>query len=145
MKPCENAASAEPATVPQRLVVGVGLDTKVERHPAQYEPDQHECHRQVERRQHHTVRLREGHQQDAGAEHQPGLVGIPERPDGGNHAVLVGIVHQRQQQPHAQVEAVQNDVNQHGHAHQGHEDQRQGLVHHMPSTVPCVTPALRAK
>jgi hypothetical protein len=117
------------------------LDPKVEGHAAQDQPHQHERHRQVQRRQHHAVGLREGHQQNADAQHQPGFVGVPERPNGRNHAVLVPVIHQRQQQANAKVETVQHHVGQHGDAHQRHEDQRQHRVHHATSAACC---ALRA-
>ena len=73
--------AGEEQAVPHRLVRVPRLDAEVERHAAQDQADQHHRHRQVQRRQHHAVRLRKGDQQDADAEHQPGFVGVPERAD----------------------------------------------------------------
>ncbi len=110
--------------VPPRFVVSARFHAEVERHAAQDQPRQHQRHGQVELGQDHAVRNRKGHQQQAHAKHQPGLVGIPERADGGDHGVLVGIVRPAQQHAHAQVVAVQDHVDQHRDAHQGQEHQR---------------------
>ena len=68
---------------------------------------------------------RKGDQQQPDGKHQPRLVGIPERPDGGDHAVAVGIAGPREQDADTQVVAVENDIDQDRQAHEDGEDHRQ--------------------
>ena len=72
--------------------------------------------------EHQAVRFREGDQQDADAEHQPGLVGIPEGADRRDHHVLLGGRGPVHQHAHAQVITVADHVDKHRDAHQHHED-----------------------
>ena len=65
------------------------LHAKVECDAAQREADQHQCYGQVKGAEHDTVCQREGDEEYADAENQPGLVGIPEWPDRGNHRVFL--------------------------------------------------------
>src|SRR4029079_16986247 len=85
-----------------------------------------------------AMRLREGDEQDADAEHEPGFVGVPERPDGGDHQVLLRIGGAVHEHPHAEVVAVADDVDEHRHAHECHEDDRQQRVeaHHVHAALP---------
>ena len=111
--------------IPPALVRRVALGAEVEGRAAQDQSQQHQHDRHVQRGQHHALRLREGDQQQAHGQDQPGLVGIPERSDRRDHAVAVGLRRHRGQQADAQVVAVQHHVEQQRHAHQGHEDHRQ--------------------
>jgi hypothetical protein len=70
------------------------------------------------------VRQRKGDQQQPDSQHQPGLVGVPERTDRRDHRVLLGILRRGKQDADAQVEAVEDDVDQDREAHQPGEDQR---------------------
>ena len=64
-----------------------------------------------------------GDQQQPDRQHQPGLVGVPERADRRDHDVLLGIVGGGEQDADAEVEAVEHDIDQDGEAHQAGEDQ----------------------
>src|SRR5882762_183648 len=105
------------------------LYPELEGHAAQDERDQHQRDFQVQRRQDDAVRMRECHQQDSHTEHQPGFVCIPEGADRGHHHVLLLARGQRQQDPHSEVETVEDDVGEYGKTHQRHEDQRQIELH----------------
>ena len=105
--------------VPQCLAVDTRLGAEVEGHAAQRQTHQHQRHRQVERAQDQPVSWREGHQQDAHAEHQPRFVCIPERTYRRDHRVFVAIACGAQQRAHAQVVAVEDDVGQHRQTHDG--------------------------
>ena len=115
--------------VPRPAVVVVCFNPEVERHAAQDQPDQHEGHRQVEAAQDHAVRFGERDQQDADAEHQPGFVRVPERPDRRDHLVFVFVARSPEQEADAEVVAVEHDVDQHRQPHQDDEDQRVDLGH----------------
>jgi hypothetical protein len=110
-------------------VPAFGLDAELERHAAHHQPDQHRRHRQVERAEDLAVRGGERDQQQADAEHQPGLVRVPERPDRGHHAVLLVAARRRHQHAHAEVVAVEHHVGEDRRAHQNGEDDRQVDIH----------------
>ena len=101
---------------------GTRLDPKIKRHAAQHQADQHHRHRQIQRAQNRAVRQRENGQQDANAQHQPGLIGIPERADTGNHAVFMVLAGAAHQHPHAKVIAVHDHISQHRQPHHTHEN-----------------------
>ena len=87
---------------------------------------------------------REGHQQKPDRQHQPGLVGVPERADRGDHAVLFGVVGEGEQDADAKVEAVEHDVDQDRQAHQGGEGQGQpdgGIAEEVASRYSAATAA----
>jgi hypothetical protein len=65
-----------------------------------------------------------GRGQHARAEHEPRLVGIPERADAGDHGVLPGVVRERQQQADAEVVAVEDHVHEQRERHRRQEDER---------------------
>ena len=56
----------------------------------------------------------ESDQQDTDSQNQPGFIGIPERADGGNHAVLFILLGEGEQDPNAQIEPVQNNIDENG-------------------------------
>ena len=68
------------------------LEAELEGDAAEHQRDQHQQHRQVQRRQHHRVRLGEGRQQAGAAEHQPGFVAVPDRRGGVHHVVELVLV-----------------------------------------------------
>jgi hypothetical protein len=110
--------AGEEQPVPQRLVMVARLGAELEGDAAQDEAHQHHEDRQVERREDHPVRLREGHEQEAHGEHQPGLVGVPERADRADHAILFRPLRQREEDADAKVEAVEDHVDQDRQPHE---------------------------
>jgi hypothetical protein len=128
MKPCARLASVE-QPVPQLLVPALGLDAQLEGDAAQHQAHQHGGHRQVERAEDLAMRDRERHQQQADAEHQPGLVRIPERADRGHHAVLLVALRRGHQHADAEVVAVEHHVGEDRRAHQHREHDRQIDAH----------------
>lgn len=100
------------------------LGAEIEGDAAQDQPEQKHEDRNVERRQDDAMRQREGDQQQADGQHQPGFVGVPERADGGDHRVQFSILGCREQNADAEIETVENNVDQDGEAHQAGEDQR---------------------
>ncbi len=105
------------------------LDAELERDAAQHESDQHGRDRQVEGAQYHAVRDGKRDQQQSDAQHQPGFVRVPERPDGRDHDVLLARIRSRHQHADAKVVAVQNDVGQNRRAHEQGENDRQVECH----------------
>ena len=107
------------------------------RHPAELEGDaaehqrqQHQDDREVERRHDHGVGLWEGHQQPAAAQHQPGLVAVPERRHRVDHQVAVALLPEGgKQDADAEVEAVEDHVHGDGDADQRGPDHRQIPFH----------------
>ncbi len=72
------------------------------------------------------MRHGERHQQDTHAKHQPGLVGIPEGADAGDHGVLlVFVIGAAQKHPHTEVIPIQDHIGQHGQRHDQREHQGQ--------------------
>jgi hypothetical protein len=101
----EGARPEEP--VPQLAVPAERLHAQLERDPAQHQAHEHRDHRQVERGQHDAVRSGERSEEDAHAQHEPGLVGVPEGPDRGDHHRLLVFGRGRHQHADAEVEAVE--------------------------------------
>ncbi len=62
-------------------------------------------------------------EQQPDGQDKPGLVGIPERPDRCDHRVLFVIVAECEQHADAEVETVENDVDEDRDAHQAGEDE----------------------
>ena len=119
----EGAEPEQP--VPQLAVPAFGLDAELERHAAQHEADQHRDHRKVEGAEDHPVRHRERDQQQSHAEHEPGLVRVPEGRDRrDHHALFVGVA-RGHEHADAEVVAVQHDVGEDRRAHQHGEHERQ--------------------
>ena len=71
------------------------------------------------------MRHREGDEQEADAQHQPGLVRVPERRHRRHHQLLLLAAGRRHQHGDAEVVAVEQHVGEDGEAHQRGEDQRQ--------------------
>ena len=105
-------------------------DTEFERHAAEHQREQHHDHRQVERRHDDRIGHRKGHPQAAAAEHEPGLVAVPERRDRAHHLVALHLVAgEREQDADAEIEAVEDDVKRDRGADQGRPDHRQVPFH----------------
>src|SRR6266566_3545892 len=96
-RPMRLAAYAEPA--------------ELECDAAKDQRQQHDDDRQIERRQNDRIRQRESDHQSGAAEHEPGLIAVPERRDGIHHLVaLVLAFGERKQDADAEVESVEDHV-----------------------------------
>jgi hypothetical protein len=125
--PWQKQASVE---APANTAFQNGL--RFECHPAQHQCEQHHDKRKVEGRHDNRISAGEGDQKAATAEHQPGLVAVPERRDRRQHAIALGVVlGEREQHADAEVEAVENDVKRHGDGEDAGPDERKlcGEVH----------------
>jgi len=63
--------------------------TELECDAAKDQRQQHDHDRQIERRQNDRIGERESDHQSGAAEHEPGLVAVPERRDGIHHLVAL--------------------------------------------------------
>ncbi len=109
--------AADEGLVPYVLPLLAGLEAELEGHAAEDQRQQHDDDRQVERRQHHRIGQRKGREQPAAAQHQPGLVAVPDRRHGVHHDVPIGsVLHEREEDADAEIEAV------HHHVHHDPED-----------------------
>ncbi len=103
---------------------------------AKHQRQQHDDDRDVERRHDHRVGLRERDPQAAAAEHQPGLVAVPERRHRVHHLVALALVAGvREQDAGAEVEPVEDDVERDGGADQRGPDHRKVPFHGVD--LPC--------
>ena len=115
---------------PEPLAAAPPVQSELERHPAQDQGEQHDHHGDVERRHDHGVSGRKGGQQPAAAHHQPGLVAVPDRRDSVHHQVAVGrVAREGEQDPDAEVEAVQQHIEQHRDGQDTRHDQGQVEAH----------------
>src|SRR5690606_6453566 len=102
------------------------LEAELEGDAAEDKRDQHQQHRQVQRRQHQRIGRREGRKQTRTAEHQPGLVAVPDRRRGVHHVVeLRAILRERREDAEAEHEAVEQHVHQHAEADHAEPQHRQ--------------------
>ena len=137
-----NARAVRESVIPKRLVLGIPK-AKLERNTAEHERKQHHEDREIDRWNDDGESERKGCQQAEPAEHQPGLVPVPDRCDR-IHDRVAGRGIRREAIEHAdtEIEAVEHDVEEHRHP----EDQRpdrdevEDLVH-TPSPPPTFPPA----
>ena len=130
--PWQNAARVEPPAKAkfQYCLAGRRDPAELEGHAAEDQRQQHDDDRQIERRHDHRVGLREGDPQAAAAEHQPGLVAVPERRDRVHHLVALAFAaRERKQDADAEVEAVEDDVERDRGADQRGPDHRKVPFH----------------
>ena len=81
------------------------------------------------------MRLRKRDKQYADAEHNPGLVGIPEGADRRDHHVFFLFIRQRQQDADTEIKAIEYHVHEQRKAHGEYEKHRQEFSHQpAPST-----------
>ncbi len=107
---CGEGRAGREGEIPIRLA-GDGDHAKLERHPAKDERQQHHNDGQIERRHDDGVGLRERDPEPAAAEHQPGLVAVPERRDRVHHLVALALVaREGKQDAGAEIEAVEDHV-----------------------------------
>ena len=86
---------------------------ELERDAAEDETEQHREDREVERRQDDRERERERGEERNPAEHEPGLVPVPDRRDRGHHQIAGAIVRrEREKDPDAEVEAVEQHIHE---------------------------------
>ena len=109
----------EQRAVVERLVpemtAGARLEAELEGDAAQDERDQHDQERQVGAREDHRIGEREGAEQGRPAEHQPGLVAVPDRRHRGHHQIAVLIARGvAEEDADPEVEAVEQHVHHHG-------------------------------
>ena len=123
------------------VFAGDGDRAEFEGDAAEHQRQQHDDDRQVERRHDHRIGLREGHPQPAAAQHQPGLVAVPERRDRVHHLIALALGPcERKQDAGAEVEAVEDDVERDRGADQAGPDHGKVPLH---GGLPFVTAAAR--
>ncbi len=78
---------------------------------AQHEAEQHRDQRRIERGQDDRIGQREGGHQAPAAQHQPGLVAVPDRRDAVHRDVpLMADLEAGEEDADAQIEAVHDDI-----------------------------------
>jgi len=108
-------------------------EAEFEGHAPEDQAGEHQQHRQVEGRHQHRIGQRKRRQKPAAAQHQPGLVAVPDGGDGVHHHVPILLrPGEREQDAEAEVEAVEGDVEQHRDGDQRGPDQRQ-IKHQLSS------------
>ena len=106
--------------------IALRLEAELEGDAAQDQPDQHEDDGNVERRQHDGVSERKGGEQAAAAEHEPGLVAVPEGGDRVHHGVAVLVRGgKREQHAEAEIVAAEQHVEKYRERQDRRPDQRQ--------------------
>ncbi|KAG1250033.1 hypothetical protein G6F68_013021 [Rhizopus microsporus] len=92
----------------------VGLEAEFERHAAKEQAQQHEDQRQVQRAEDDGVRKRKRRHQARAAQHQPGLVAVPDGRHGVDHDVaFITVADQRKEDADSQVEAIHHHIHHH--------------------------------
>src|SRR5262249_10910965 len=93
---------------------------------AKNQSEQHGDERRIERRQDYRVGQGEGGKKTAAAEHEPGLVSVPDRRDRrhGGIAVLLAL-EQGKNNADAKIEAIENHIGQPGEGDQTGPQERQ--------------------
>jgi hypothetical protein len=82
---------------------------------AEDQAKKHQQHRKIKGAEEHRVGIRERRKQPGADHHQPGLVAIPERRDGAHHPGPFRLVPGcPKQDPNADIEAIQDHVEQDG-------------------------------
>jgi len=76
----------------------VDLEAELEGDAAEHQRDEHDEQRQVEGRQERGVGEREGAEQAGSAQHQPGLVEIPDRRDRVHGRIALALVPEPREQ-----------------------------------------------
>ena len=102
-----------------------------ERDTAEHQPQQHRDNQRIGRGQHHCVGEREGGEEPAAAEHQPGLVAVPHRCDSVHRAVTLAVPEGREQDADAEVEPVHHHIGEHREGDDESPDH--GEVHQLAS------------
>ena len=99
--------------------------TELERDATEHQGQQHGDDGRIKRRQDHAVGEREGRQQPATAQHEPGLVTVPHGSDGihGAVAFLAG-GYGLEQNADAEVEAIHDDIGEDREGDDEGEDRR---------------------
>jgi len=108
---------AEEGAIPPDFLRRIDLGAEIESDTAQDQPEQHHRHRQVERPENNALREGKGDKQQPDGQHQPGLVGIPERADRGDHPVLV-LACQPGQDADTEIVSVKDNIEQDRGTHQ---------------------------
>jgi hypothetical protein len=124
---CGRQRAGKEGPVPALLVRKRRLGAELEGDPTQDQPDEHDGDGQIERGQDLPMSQGKCHQQDADCKHEPCFVGIPEGPDGRDHAVALGGIREGKQQADPKVETVEHDIEENGEAQQARKDQWQGF------------------
>ena len=88
------------------------LAAKLDRDGAQDQHQQHQHHRRVEAGEERGVDHGEGGKERAAAQHQPHLVAVPHRADAVQRdaPLIVVLGQERMQDPHAQIEAIHDQI-----------------------------------
>src|SRR5436190_24365859 len=84
---------------------------KLKRNAAEYQRQQHHDHRQIKGWHDDRIGNRERDQETGAAEHEPGLVAVPEWCDRAHHLVALAFaLGERKQNADAEIEAVEDDI-----------------------------------
>ena len=96
------------------------LEAELERHAAENERQQHQQNREVNRGDDDRERQRKSRHQADAAEHEPGLVAVPDRRDRIHHdAALARVRHQPVEDADTEIEAVEHHVVEHRQRQEG--------------------------
>src|SRR5690606_1489456 len=108
---------------------------------AKNQREQHRDDRRIERRHDDRIGERKRRHQPAAAQHQPGLVAIPDRRDGVHRLIaLLSTLEQREQDADAQIEAVEHDI---GKNRESKDESPENRKMHVHSPL-CSTPSARS-
>ena len=128
-------AAHEGPVPPQPLARGARPEAHLEGHAPEDQGQQHDGQGDVEGGEQDGVGQREHREQPAAAQHQPGLVAVPDRGDGVDHQVaLLRAMDGWEQDADPQVEPVQRHIGEDGDRDQQRPDQRQVEAHSPAST-----------
>src|SRR5262249_22334907 len=121
--PCTRVAISEPveeAMIPEGLALGIAK-AELEGDAAKHQRQQHGQDRKIKRRDEDGEGKGKGRKQCDAAQHQPGLVAVPYGRNRVHHEIArSGVRHEVVEHAHAQVEAVEQDIEEDA----GAEDQR---------------------
>jgi hypothetical protein len=122
---------------------GFGLVAELERDASKDQPDQEQADRQIERRQEDCIDRGKGGVQTGADHQQPGLVAIPNRRDRGHHLAPKSFIGGgAEQNPDAEIEAVQDHVDQDAERQDQRPDRRQHRLHRLHSAGSVTPPGL---
>ena len=120
----------------------LAAEAELERDAAEDEAKEQQQHREVERAEEHCIDVGKRREQPGADHHQPSLVAVPERGDGVHHPHPVRLVPGRAEQyADAEIEAVQDDVDQdRAREHASPEQREIGWFHVRHPSLRAVAP-----
>src|SRR5258708_31253388 len=108
--------SQDEAVIP-KVLRAQRLGAKLERNAAENQAAKHRYHRKIDGRKQRGVCDGKYCVEAGAAEHQPGLVAVPDRSDRVQHDLSLAIeIKERKQKANAEIEAIQQQVEEHAEA-----------------------------